>query len=104
MPDSELPLHAAPPVLTPRQDRIDATIERVLRARGTRSELRTAVYEFADLARLQGVSPERAVAQLKTIAMRAAPMLSIEEYAGDSPADRMAMIVRWCTQRYFRVD
>ena len=44
-PDPELPLYASRP-LTPRQDRIESTIERVLRAGGTRSELRDAVAQF----------------------------------------------------------
>ena len=71
MTDPELPLYANRP-LTPRQDRIEATIERVLRAGGTRSELREAVHEFADHARMQQIPPERAIANIKAVAMRAA--------------------------------
>src|SRR4051812_46539578 len=68
--DPDLPLYANRP-LTPRQDRIEATIERVLRAGGTRSELRDAVYQYADHARLQQVPPERMVSMVKAVAMRA---------------------------------
>jgi hypothetical protein len=102
-PDAELPLYANRP-LTPRQDRIEAAIERVLRAGGTRSELRDAVYEFADFARIQRIPPERAVAMVKSVAMRAAPSASVSPAVGDSMADRLTMIVRWCTARYYRVD
>lgn len=103
-PDPELPLYPNRP-LTPRQDRIEAAIERVLRAGGTRSELRDAVYQFADFARIQRIPPERAVAMVKTVAMRAAPASAPQSAAvGDSMADRLTMIVRWCTARYFRVD
>ena len=47
MSDQESFVSATRP-LTPRQDRIEAAIERVLRARGTRSELRELVHQFAD--------------------------------------------------------
>jgi hypothetical protein len=107
MVDPELPLYANRP-LTPRQDRIEASIVRVLRAGGTRSELREAVYEFADFARMQQIPPERAVSMVKTVAMRAAASAATAATGtlavGDSLADRMAMIVRWCTARYYRVD
>lgn len=103
-PDPELPLYASRP-LTPRQDRIESTIERVLRAGGTRSELREAVYEFADHARMQQVPPERALMRLKAIAMRALPgREQVPDAVGESMADRLVMIVRWCTARYYRVD
>jgi hypothetical protein len=104
MVDPELPLYANRP-LTPRQDRIEASIVRVLRAGGTRSELREAVCEFADFARMQQIPPERAVSMVKTVAMRAAAPAATGTLAvGDSLADRMAMIVRWCSARYYRVD
>jgi len=104
MPDAELPLYANRP-LTPRQDRIEAAIERVLRAGGTRSELREAVYQYADYARMQQIPPERAITMVKAVAMRAGSSAAAESHAvGDSMADRIAMIVRWCTARYYRVD
>jgi hypothetical protein len=104
MVDPELPLYANRP-LTPRQDRIEASIVRVLRAGGTRSELREAVYEFADFARMQQIPPERAVSMVKAVAMRASASAATGTLAvGDSQADRIAMIVRWCTARYYRVD
>src|SRR4051794_20074012 len=71
MPDPELPLYANRP-LTPRQDRIEAAIERVLRTGGTRSELREAVHQFADHARMQQIALERALILVKGVALRAA--------------------------------
>ena len=104
MPDPELPLYANRP-LTPRQDRIEAAIERVLREGGPRSELREAVHQFADHARLQRVPAERMITMVKAVAMRASPALSRRPAgAGDSLDERLAMIVRWCTARYYRVD
>jgi hypothetical protein len=104
MPDPELPLYANR-ALTPRQDRIEAAIERVLRAGGTRSELRDLVYQYADLARMQQIPPERAIIMVKAVAMRAASSAAASSLAvGDSLADRLAMVVRWCTARYYRVD
>jgi hypothetical protein len=103
-PDPELPLYANRP-LTPRLDRIEASIERVLRAGGTRSELRDAVYQFADYARMERIPLERAVTMVKAVAMRAASSAAAaSSIVGDSLADRLAMIVRWCTARYYRVD
>ena len=103
-PDPELPLYASRP-LTPRQDRIESTIQRVLSSGGTRSELRDAVYQYADHVRMQQVPPERALQQLKAVAMRSMPHQSEAFQAvGDSLADRLTMMVRWCTARYYRVD
>ena len=103
-PDPELPLYASRP-LTPRQDRIESTIERVLRAGGTRSELRDAVYQFADHVRMQQVPLERVLMQLKAIAMRAlSGRVEATDSVGESMADRLVMMVRWCTARYDRVD
>lgn len=104
VPDPDLPLYANRP-LTPRQDRIEAAIERILRAGGTRSELRDAVYEYADHARMQQVPPERVITMVKAVAMRASSGASVgSDAVGDSLADRLTMIVRWCTARYYRVD
>jgi hypothetical protein len=104
MPDAELPLYANRP-LTPRQDRIEAAIERVLRAGGTRSELREVVQQFADHARMQQIPLERALTMVKAVAMRAASSApALPSSAGDSFDERLAMIVRWCTARYYRVD
>jgi hypothetical protein len=102
--DPDLPLYANRP-LTPRQDRIEAAIERVLRAGGTRSELRDAIHEFADHARLQQIPPERVISMVKAVAMRASTDADARSHSvGESFADRLAMIVRWCTARYYRVD
>lgn len=89
--------------LTPRQDRILAAIDRVLRTRGTRSELREVVYQFADLVKLQGIPPERAIGALKAIAQRSTMALEAPP-VGDSADDRSAMIVRWYVARYYRAD
>lgn len=104
MPDPELPLYANRP-LTPRQDRIEAAIERALRDGGTRSELRDAVHQFADHARLQQIPAERVIVMVKAVAMRASPaMRPRSTFAGESLDERLALIVRWCTARYYRVD
>lgn len=104
MSEPELNLVANRP-LTPRQDRIEAAIERVLRAGGTRSELREFVHQFADHARMLQVPPERAISMVKAVAMRAVTSTPATSSAvGDSLADRLVMIVRWCTARYHRVD
>jgi hypothetical protein len=88
--------------LTPRQDRIEASIDRVLRAGGTRTELRELVYQYADLARVQGIAPERALSAVKRIVERAS--LAVSGAVGESPAERLALVVRWCTARYYRAD
>ena len=104
MPDPELPLYANRP-LTPRQDRIEASIERVLRAGGTRSELRELVQQFADHARIQQIPVERTIAMIKGVAMRARhSTIAWSSTAGDSFEERLTLIVRWCTARYYRVD
>jgi hypothetical protein len=104
MSDPELPLYANRP-LTPRQDRIEASIERVLRAGGTRSELRELVQQFADHARMQQIPVERTIAMIKGVAMRARHSAGAwSETPGDSFDERLALIVRWCTVRYYRVD
>jgi hypothetical protein len=104
MPDPELPLYANRP-LTPRQDRIEAAIERVLRAGGTRSELRELVQQFADHARIQQIPVERTIAMVKAVAMRAAiSAAGRSSTGGDSFDERLGMIVRWCIARYYRVD
>lgn len=104
MPDPELPLYANRP-LTPRQDRIEASIERVLRAGGTRSELREVVQQFADHARLQQIPLERALMMVKAVAMRAAPIEAAwSSPAGTSLDEQLELIDRWCAARYFRVD
>jgi hypothetical protein len=90
--------------LTSRQDRIEAAIDRVLRAGGTRTELRELVYQYADLARVQGIPPERAISAIQAIAQRSAMATDASAAVGDSAADRIAMIVRWCTTRYYRAD
>jgi hypothetical protein len=89
--------------LTPRQDRIEAALDRVLRAGGTRTELRELVYQYADLARVQGIAPERALIAVKRIVERASLAVS-GSAAGDSAAERLALVVRWCTARYYRAD
>ncbi|MFL5605929.1 MAG: hypothetical protein ACJ8AD_05750 [Gemmatimonadaceae bacterium] len=89
--------------LTPRQDRIEAAIDRVLRAGGTRTELRDLVYQYADLARVQGIAPERALVAMKGLVERSSVALN-GSAAGDSAAERLALVVRWCMARYYRAD
>ena len=105
MPDGIIQLFDVPP-LTPRQDRIEASIVRLLREGGTRSALRESVHAFADLLRQQGIAPERAIVRIKMVASRATPAIAARapHSVGDSADDRMSMIVRWCAARYFRAD
>lgn len=97
---------AAPPPLTPRQDRLEAQMVAVLRRGGTRSSLRVVVDEFADFARLQGIPSESALNLVRTVAQRAGPEMAArgESAVGDSAADRIALMVRWFKSRYYRAD
>jgi len=97
---------SAPAALTPRQDRIEATIVRLLCARASRSALRDAIEAFADHQRHQGIRPEQAIARLETLASRAMSSVAACEPrgAGDSATDRMSMVLRWCAARYGRAD
>jgi hypothetical protein len=92
--------------LTPRQDRIEEALVRGLVAGATRSELRDLVHQFSDLLRIQGVSADRTVASLKAVARRAVPRMQAREssIAGDSAAELMTLIVRWCSARLYRAD
>jgi hypothetical protein len=93
------------PVLTPRQDRMEAALLDVLRRQGTRSELRAVVYELAGLFRLQGIPASQAAESIKAVAARASTAMPVSGGAvGDSLSDRMALIGRWCTARYARGD
>ena len=101
------PLDQAPSaLLTPRQDRIEATITRVLRASGTRSALRVAVEQYADLMRAQGVPRERAIGNLEVMARQSTPSIAMGESAsvGESVADRIELMARWFARRYLRAD
>jgi hypothetical protein len=96
----------APAPLTPRQDRIEATIVRLLHERASRSALRDAIEAFADHHRHQGIRPEQAIARLEVLASRAMSSVAACEPrgVGDSATDRMSMVVRWCAARYGRAD
>jgi hypothetical protein len=106
MPDGIIQLYPDASPLTPRQDRIEASIVRLLGEGGTRSALRDSVHAFADLLRQQGIAPEGAIARIESVASRAIPAIAAPapHSVGDSADDRMSMIVRWCTARYFRAD
>ncbi|HET9684132.1 MAG TPA: hypothetical protein VFP15_08520 [Gemmatimonadaceae bacterium] len=98
--DGESPITTGP-------ERVESSIESVLRSGGTRSELRALVDRFADLARVVGMSPGEAVARLEAVAVRAAtdaPATCGATAVGDSIADRRAMMKRWCSARYQRAD
>ena len=92
--------------LTPRQDRLEASIGTVLRAGGTRSELRELVYQLTDFLRMQGIAMEDAVTVLTRIAGRAGPSRHAtgEHAVGESATDRLTMMIRWCASRYQRGD
>lgn len=92
--------------LTPRQHRLEDTILSVLMANGTRSELRELVTELADYFHRQRVPRTRAESVMCEIGARAAPFMRAGNRVavGESAADRIAMMVRWCRARYSRVD
>ena len=94
------------PTLTPRQDRLEQAIVQVLRAGGTRSTLRDHVLQLGDHLRMQGVSMDRATSLIRALGHRATPFMVTDPNpaVGDSPADRIAMMVRWCTAQYSRAD
>ncbi|MEO6528158.1 MAG: hypothetical protein ABIP93_16165 [Gemmatimonadaceae bacterium] len=97
---SEVYLHAARATLTPRQDRIERTLVRLLAGDAPRSQLRELVYEYADLHRLQGSTSDRALGMLQEIVTRASPRTpDLGSAAGDA-GDTMAMIVRWYVRRF----
>ena len=57
------------------------------------------------LEKLWHEPPERAITMIKAVAMRASTSsAAAASSVGDSMADRLAMIVRWCAARYYRVD
>ena len=91
-----------PARLTPRQDRLQAAIVEVLRTSGTRSELRELVGLFADHMQMQEIPLDRATGVLEKLGARATPFMNRfgSPAVGDSPADRIAMMVRWCAERY----
>ena len=96
----------AGPTLTPRQDRLEQAIMQVLRAGGTRSSLRDHVLQLGDHLRMQGVSVDRATSLMRALGHRATPFMVMDPNpaVGDSPADRIAKMVRWCAARYTRAD
>ena len=92
--------------LTPRQDRIEDALVRALASGATRSQLRDLVHQYTDLLCLQGIAPERTIAALKSLVRRVAPRMPAREHslAGDSPEDRLTLIVGWCSARCYRAD
>ena len=92
--------------LTPRQDRLERAIVDVLHRGGTRSALREQVVQFVDHLRMQGIGVERTTTLVRALGQRAMPLLnaSDEPAVGDAPADRIAMMVRWCVARHERGD
>lgn len=96
-----LPPADLPETLTPRKDRIEQALTRLLSRHATRSELREVVYRYADLHRVQGTPPDVAVATLRSVVLQALP--ADGSYGGDtsmSVGDVVSMIVRWHTRRY----
>ena len=90
------------PQLTPRKDRLEAAILGVLRAGGTRSELRELVSEFADYLQMCGVAVDDATSTLRALGTRATPFMNQhgQTAVGDSATDRITMMVRWCADQY----
>jgi hypothetical protein len=99
-------LDQSEPGLTPRQDRIETAILASLRAGAPRSTLREHVRSLAQLLRMQGHSAEGAAALIEALARRAAPLMpqSDPSAAGDAPADRLGMMLRWCAAEFSRSD
>jgi hypothetical protein len=102
-----LPQADGPVRLTPRQDRIEQSLARLLRRQATRSEIREVVYQYADLHRLQGVPPDRAVGALQAVvqgalAARATQASGSAPEGTGLPADLMPLILRWYASRYDR--
>ena len=93
-------------LLTPRQDRLEAAIVTALLTAQTRSQLRDHVLALADFLRVRGTDVESAVQMVRMLGARATPLMSdaSESAVGDAPADRITMMVRWCTARYRRAD
>ena len=89
-----------------RQTRIERAIFEALRAGVTRSELRELVIEFSDYQRVRGVPADATIGTINAIGVRATPFMNPDEVAavGDSARDRIAMMVRWCSARYYRAD
>lgn len=103
---SELTFEEHGPIST-GSERVESSIERVLRSGGTRSELRELIDRFADLARIAGVPASEAIGRLEAVAARVAsgmPTSSSSTAVGDSLSDRRAMMARWCSARYQRAD
>ncbi len=93
------------PMLTPRQDRLEAAIARVFLARGTRSQLRDAVYQLVDLFRVQGVSPDVGIRIISDVSARAALASSGPGDADDGEhGDRLTLVGEWAAHRYARDD
>lgn len=92
--------------LTPRQDRLERAIVDVLHRGGTRSALREPVVQFVDHLRLQGMGVDRTTTLVRALGQRAMPLMKVSDIpaVGDAPADRIAMMVRWCAARYERGD
>ncbi len=98
--------HALVPSLTPRRERLEQAILNVLRAAGTRSELREHVIELSDYLRTQGLDVQQSLEVLRQIGQRATPFMAAGNHVavGDAPADRIAMMARWMSARYHRAD
>lgn len=104
--EMESPFDRVPQGLTPRQDRLENAILAALRAGAPRSALREHVSSFAQLLRMQGHSPESATSVIEALARRAAPLMPARDAsaAGDAPADRLGMMLRWCASEFARSD
>lgn len=104
-----MPPAGAPVRLTPRQDRIERALARLLRRDATRSELREVVYQYADLHRLQGLAEERAVGQLEsllrgTLAEMGPRHDDTAQPVTDDAAARIPLILHWYRRRFHRAE
>lgn len=106
MQELESSFDRVPQGLTPRQDRLENAIVAALRSGATRSALREHVSSLAQLLRMQGHSPESATSLIESLARRAAPLMPSRDasVAGDAPADRLGMMLRWCASEFARSD
>jgi hypothetical protein len=102
---SHLATHAGN-VLTSRQERLEEAVVRVLRAGGTRSELRERVTEWVDYLRMCGATHAEVSGLMRACVSRTAPWMTRDSDAtvGEPASDRLGMMLRWSATRFDRAD
>ena len=91
--------------LTPRQDRLEASLARAITSGSPRSTLREIVVQLVDHLRLQGVPASHGVATITEAATRAANAVGGDRASAASlPIDCPTLVSTWATARYSRAD